>query len=278
VSSGWTWDETLFAGAARYYEEGRLPYPPGLADAFARSLGLDGTGRLLDVGCGPGSVMLRLAPLLDDVVGLDADADMLAEARRLAGERGVDNARFVHRRAEELPAGLGRFRLVTFASSFHWLDRPLVAGLVRSMLTSDGAVVHVDRRRDMPDLQGPTPHPAPPRAEIRALQHAYLGPERRAGQSFRNSSPSGEPEIFRAAGFEGPDDVLVRDGRILERTADQIVADTFSRSGSAPHLFAERRADFERDLRAVLLAASPGGLFSVRRPDGVLHVYRPAEG
>ena len=49
----WSWDESLFAGAAGYYEQGRLPYAPGLADVFARSLALDGRGRLLDVGCGP---------------------------------------------------------------------------------------------------------------------------------------------------------------------------------------------------------------------------------
>ncbi|HLH59561.1 MAG TPA: hypothetical protein VKV33_10470, partial [Streptosporangiaceae bacterium] len=51
----WSWDESLFAGTARYYEQGRLPYAPGLADVFARSLALDGRGRLLDVGCGPGT-------------------------------------------------------------------------------------------------------------------------------------------------------------------------------------------------------------------------------
>src|SRR5262249_37897852 len=56
------WDESLFAGAARYYEQGRLPYAPELAGVFARSLALDGQGRLLDVGCGPGTVTLRLAP------------------------------------------------------------------------------------------------------------------------------------------------------------------------------------------------------------------------
>jgi hypothetical protein len=66
ASGGWdtrSWDESFFAGAARYYEQGRLPYAPGLADAFARGLALDGRGRLLDVGCGPGTVTLPLAPL-----------------------------------------------------------------------------------------------------------------------------------------------------------------------------------------------------------------------
>ncbi len=65
----WRWAESLFAGAARYYEQGRLPYAPDLAGVFARSLALDGRGRLLDVGCGPGTVTLRLAPLFEAAVG-----------------------------------------------------------------------------------------------------------------------------------------------------------------------------------------------------------------
>jgi 16S rRNA G1207 methylase RsmC len=66
----WSWDESLFAGSAGYYEQGRLPYAPDLIGAFARSLALDGQGRLLDVGCGPGTVTLRLAPLFEVAVGL----------------------------------------------------------------------------------------------------------------------------------------------------------------------------------------------------------------
>ena len=45
----WSWGDSLFAGAARYFEQGRLPYAPGLADAFARGLALDGRGRLFSL-------------------------------------------------------------------------------------------------------------------------------------------------------------------------------------------------------------------------------------
>ena len=47
---GWEWDETLYAGSAAYYSRGRLPYPAELAAVLREELGLDGTGRLLDVG------------------------------------------------------------------------------------------------------------------------------------------------------------------------------------------------------------------------------------
>lgn len=188
----WSWDESLFAGAARYYEQGRLPYAPGLADAFARSLALDGQGRLLDAGCGPGTVALRLAPLFEAVVGLDPDRDMLAWAARAAAGRGIGNVTWVCERAEALPAGLGSFRAVTFAASFHWMDRPRVASAVAAMLDPGGAVVQAD-----------------------------------------------------APG-----------------------------SSTAPHLFGDRRADFERDVREILAQASPSGRFSLRLPDNILRIWR----
>ncbi|MYV68323.1 methyltransferase domain-containing protein, partial [Streptomyces sp. SID2131] len=75
-------DETLFAGAAASYGRGRPPYAPGLVDALAGAPGLDGRERLLDVGCGPGTLALPLAPLFEEVVGVDPDGGMLAEAWR----------------------------------------------------------------------------------------------------------------------------------------------------------------------------------------------------
>lgn len=273
----WTWDESLFAGAARYYERGRLPYSPVLAETVARSLDLDGRGRLLDVGCGPGTVTLRLATLFESVTGLDPDPEMLRAASEAAARRGVQNATWVQRRAEDLPAGLGRFRVVTFAASFHWMDRPAVAAAVAAMLDPGGAVVQVDapgyRPEDWP-RGGALPFPSPPSAAIDELRRHYLGPDRRAGQSIRNSSPSGEDEVFQRAGFGTARTVTVPDGRILERTADDIVAGVFSTSSTAPHLLGDRQADYEKDLRRILAGASPDGRFAVRLPDNVLRVWR----
>ena len=134
MPDGWQWDPTLFRGSAVYYERGRLPYAPGFAEALARALGLDGRGRLLDVGCGPGTVLLPMARYVTEAVGVDPDEDMLAEAERRARRLGVTNARWAAARAEDLPAGLGTFRAVVFAQSFHWTDRDRVAATVLRML------------------------------------------------------------------------------------------------------------------------------------------------
>jgi SAM-dependent methyltransferase len=123
----WRWDATLFHGSAAYYDRGRLPYAPGFIEALATSLGLDGHGRLVDVGCGPGTVVLQLAGYFDEAYGVDPDADMLAEGRRRAQRLGVGNVHWVAARAEDLPAGIGTVRVALFAQSFHWTNRDQVA-------------------------------------------------------------------------------------------------------------------------------------------------------
>lgn len=273
---GWQWDETLFQGSARYYERGRLPYPPGLAGAVAAALALDGRGRLLDVGCGPGTVALRLAHLFDEVVGLDADVEMLAEAERRAAELGITNARWVRMLAEELPGGLGTFRVATFAQSFHWMDRDRVAAAIFDMLEPNGAFVQVSAWPEgLPEPDQPLPHPLPPQQAIGDLVRRYLGPERRAGQGvLRYGTPGNEAAVLARAGFADPAITAVRDREVIVRTVDDMVAAQFSMSGSAPHLFGERLPEFEADLHALLAEASPSGMFAEQTGDVEVRVWR----
>jgi SAM-dependent methyltransferase len=274
---GWQWDETLYLGSAPYYVRGRPPYAPGLADALRRSLALDGQGRLLDVGCGPGVVTLPLAPLFTEAVGLDSDPGMLAEGARRAAEAGVGNIVWVRARGEDLPAGLGRFRVATFAQSFHWMDRDRVAAIVFEMLEPGGALVHISdvkghKARDTSEDE--LPHPLPPFAAIHELIRRYLGPVRRAGQGFlRHGSPDGEAIVLRNAGFQHPERVQVPAGGVQERDADDLVAWVYSLSGSAPHLFGDRLDEFETDLRSLLGDVSPSGRFAERPPDTEVFIW-----
>jgi len=273
---GWQWDPTLFGGSARHYRRGRLPYPPGLHDAFAGAADLSGAPRLIDVGCGPGTVALILADLFAEVVGVDPDADMLAEAAALASARAIAHARWVCLRAEALPAGLGRFRYATFAQSFHWMERERVARTTFDMLDPGGAFVHVNTMGEGTDAPvDALPHPPPPSAAIRELAERFLGAARRAGQGvLRFGTPGDEWGVLRAAGFQPPETVRVEGGQPLERTAGDVVAHVFSSSSTAPHLFGDRLDAFERELRGVLAAAAPDGLFSERVGDLELVFYR----
>ncbi|MEU2561434.1 class I SAM-dependent methyltransferase [Streptomyces longispororuber] len=277
---GWEWDDTLFAGTAPYYARGRLPYAHGLADALAEALGLDGRGRLLDVGCGPGTLALLLARWFGEVVGVDPDGGMIAEARSAAVAAGAAaKAAWLRARAEELPAGLGTFTVAVFGQSFHWMDRDLVARTVRGMLRPGGALAHVADAKAEPWPVEELPHPAVPHAALDELVRRYLGPVRRAGRGvLPRGTPSGEAEVFARAGFTGPECLVVPGGQVLRRTWDDVVADVFSKSYSAPHLFGPRRSAFEADLRALLRTASPSGCFAAHQPSTEVFLWRPAPG
>jgi SAM-dependent methyltransferase len=239
------YDETLYAGSAEYYARGRMPYPQALADALRDELGLDGSGRLLDVGCGPGPLTHLLAPLFADAVGVDADPDMVRVAERGAAA----NERFVHLRAEELPAGLGTFRVVTLAQSFHWFASDDVARTLHEMLQLDGTLVFV----------GATTHEGDgnvPRAEIAELVERWLGPEKRAGRGLRVFGE--EPRnVLDRAGVRNRRDIEVERDEAYSRSEDDVVASVFSQSFSAPHLFGDRLAEFETELRALLRGRGP---------------------
>src|SRR5215216_2376968 len=177
------YDPTIYLGSAAHYRYGRPAYAPELEAVLTQKTGLDGTGQLLDAGCGPGVLTIRLAHLFERAVGLDPDAGMLAEGCRAAEEKGVTNIRWVQALAEDLPAAApGPYRVVSFGQSFHWTDEARVAEAVYDMLEPGGAlalIVHTVEGRPAPPSPG---QPPIPHAEIQAVVERYLGPARRAGQ------------------------------------------------------------------------------------------------
>jgi hypothetical protein len=199
---------------------------------------------------------------------------LLAGAGRRAERLGVRNVRWVRARAEELPAGLGRFQAVLFAQSFHWTDRERVAATVREMLDPGGAFVLMSDLKQPRADPAPLPHPSTPWPRIGELVRRYLGPVRRAGQGVLvNGTPGGEELVLAAAGFDNFPRLVVPAGEVLARSADDVVAWVFSRSDSAPHLFGGRLRQFERDLREVLRATSPSGVFAEQVPDTEIRTW-----
>jgi ubiquinone/menaquinone biosynthesis C-methylase UbiE len=90
--------------------------------------------RVLDVGCGPGSITRGLAERVapGEVVGLDMSADVLQLARGEAQARGIDNLRFERGSAYELPFRDESFDVVFAHQVLQHLREPGTA--VREML------------------------------------------------------------------------------------------------------------------------------------------------
>ena len=256
------YDPTLFEGAAPHYRYGRPPYSPQLEEVLVAELDLDGTGRLLDGGCGPGILTIRLAHLFGDAVGLDPDAAMLAEGKRVGEERGIANIRWVQALAEDLPeAAPGPYRLVTFGSSFHWTDEPRVAEALYDMLEPGGAlalIVHTVKGRPEPPSPGP---PRIPHAEIEALVEKYLGPVRRAGRGPSPVRNHTFEDVLVRTRFGEPRVIFVPGIPDLLRDSESVLSGYHSFSFAAPHLFGDRLEEFVAELRELLAARSPEGLF-----------------
>lgn len=79
---------------------------------------------LLDVACGPGSVVAAFAPAVRRAVGLDATEAMLDEARALEKARGLGNVEWRRGDVYALPFGDGAFDIVTCRFAFHHLEHP----------------------------------------------------------------------------------------------------------------------------------------------------------
>ena len=107
--------------AATYWNHNAAFHDELVVDAARRG------GRALDVGCGEGLLVQRLAAVCEEAVGIEADPATVERARaRLAGVRGA-----VVRRADVLDPTLrgevGVFRTVTCVAVLHHL--PLEEGL-----------------------------------------------------------------------------------------------------------------------------------------------------
>jgi ubiquinone/menaquinone biosynthesis C-methylase UbiE len=82
--------------------------------------------RLLDCGCGPGSITLDFAEALapGEVIGIDIEGETLARAKAAAAERNLPNVRFEKGDVYDLPFPDASFDAVWTSSILQWLNNP----------------------------------------------------------------------------------------------------------------------------------------------------------
>jgi ubiquinone/menaquinone biosynthesis C-methylase UbiE len=99
--------------------------------------------RLLDVGCGPGTITVDLAALISpgEVVALDREPSVLAEVERLAAERGLANVTTTTGDVYGLGFDDGAFDVVHAHQLMQHLSDPVAALAEMRRVTRDGGVV-----------------------------------------------------------------------------------------------------------------------------------------
>ncbi len=115
-----------------------------LPDVVAR---LEGGGRMLDVGCGAGRVVLTLAKAFPNatVVGADVDAESIRQANAAADAQGLrERTRFLVATAAEL-AGTQKFDLITACDCLHDFAAPVeTLKDIRALLAPDGVLLIIE--------------------------------------------------------------------------------------------------------------------------------------
>jgi SAM-dependent methyltransferase len=256
-------DPDAYREASDWYLAGRPPYSSDLLATMRRELGLDGSGGLLDVGCGPGVVLLALAPAFEaaSLAALDPDPGMLAVARRRAEAAGVE-VRWIRGVAEDIPhLELGPRTLVTFGQSFHWTAGVPVLDAVYDLLEPGGTVALIGHRVEGRPVPDRPEVPRIPEDEIMELVAQFAGERAEPPSPRHRSTPHLHEETLCASQF-GNARLVYADGRPdVVRDEDSVVAGYYSTSYAAPRRFGPRRDEFESALRSLLRRHSPEGRF-----------------
>jgi ubiquinone/menaquinone biosynthesis C-methylase UbiE len=234
-----------FSSAVPYYVRYRPGYPPSLIAKLARKCALDGTGRLLDLGCGPGYLAIPLSAHFAEVVAMDPEPAMLEAARDGAARAGA-RVSFIEGSSRDLGPHLGSFRMVTIGRALAWMERDETMARLDALIAPGGRLVVIEDR------------------------HAKV-PENDWVPVFRKVQARWGERSSRADNWEPAIKVVersrFRDMRLLEvryarsLTLDDVVGWAYSMSTSSPAVLGEKRDDFERDLRDSLLALDPSGRF-----------------
>ncbi len=167
--------------------------------------------RLLDVGCGPGTITAGLAKAVapGEVTGMDRAESQLDLAREHAALQGANNAKFVCGSVYELPFADGEFDVVLAHAVFEHLKEPVAALREIHRVLKPGGLAALRS----PDWGGFIPHPATPELEAAMKYYQKIqtanGGDVFAGRKLKDWALSAKFDAARWSGsFEFAEDIV----------------------------------------------------------------------
>lgn len=128
--------------------------------------------RILDCGCGPGTITIGLAEVVapGEVIGIDINEIQIAQAREDSANRGITNVRFETATAYKLPFPDASFDAAFSNAVLSHLSEPVVALTEIRRLLKPGGVIGIRN----PDVDGQVFAPAAPLLERSTQIYAQL--------------------------------------------------------------------------------------------------------
>jgi len=257
--------ERPFRTAARYYSA-RPSYSAELLRALSEHLGWDGSGRLLDVGSGPGVIALELAQSFAEVIALDPEPEMLSAGKEFSA---ASNVRWVEGRAEDIPQlKLGSFDAITMAQSLHRTDQERTLQIVHDSLRSGGALLlihHAYRGFGMPERPGFTPPvpQGPPGIPTIPYEVIWDALEQHMGITASAPEPGEEryAALLRRVVFGNCEELALPGRTDIIRTPESVLEMFLSTSFAAPERFGDRLDVFRDELLQRLRRLTDSGTF-----------------
>jgi SAM-dependent methyltransferase len=244
-----------FAGdTASFYARYRRAYPAEFVARLA-DLGRGGGRRLLDLGCGTGTLLFQLAPFFDRAIGVDPEPDMLREAERAARENGFENVEWIKGSSTDLQTlapALGWFDLVTIGTAFHFME-PTATLAALQRIAARGAVAVAYNGTPM------WLHPDPWARALRRVLENRLG--QLGDTDFTTDALLAAEDMMNALGYT---QIERWERSYMDTISLDFVIGHILSATSADQIPPAQRDDFAREVSSAITALAPSGCVDER--------------